>query len=68
MSLEQDTQTYWRNSQTLRGFRQGYPVVAEGLLGLVASTHKGDRLGQLAECNSVSRFQPDKPCKVVSIA
>jgi hypothetical protein len=63
--LEQDAGTYWRTSQTLRGLREGYPVVAEGLLGLVAVNHAGDRLGELASSNSVSRFKPDTGGKVI---
>lgn len=65
MTRLSDVQLYWRSSQVLRGFREGYPVVAEGLLDLVARTvDKDSHLASLARDNSLSRFQPAKPCHV----
>jgi len=66
--LERDTATYWRTSQTLRGLRDGYPVVAESLLSLVALYHAKDRLGKLADSNSYSRFAEPKEARVINIA
>lgn len=64
-ALEQQTGTYWRQSQTLRGLREGYPIAADAILATVVAMVPGTRLAELAKRNSESRYAETKHAKVI---
>lgn len=67
MSLLEQTQSYWRNSQTLRGLREGYPKVAEGLMSLISENTENKHLKKLCRLNSSSRFYAEEVGRLLNL-
>jgi len=66
MSLLEQSQSYWRNSQTLRGLREGYPKVAEGLMSLISENTENEQLKKLCRLNSSSRFYAEEEGRILN--